>query len=77
MGTKASNSELKAAAVATAEAQPNTSTALVNFFLATFLPILPGLLMTAAPKIMKSPRLIGILRQVDGVLDQILAQAEE
>jgi hypothetical protein len=72
-----SKGDLKEAAARTAEAQPKTSTALVNFFLATFLPILPGLLLTAAPKIMKSPRLLTVLRQVDVVLDQILEQVEE
>ena len=73
----ARNKDLIAAAKATRAARPFTSTAVVNFFLTTFLPILPGVLTAATPKIMKSPKLLAVLKAAKPVVDGILEQAGE
>lgn len=69
---------IETAAKKTTEAAPKaTSSALVSFFLSVFLPILPGLLITAAPKILKNPKFLDVLDKVDEVIDQIREQGRQ
>lgn len=55
-------------------ASSSVSGVLQSFFVNVFLPILPGLLLAAAPKIATSPKLQSVLKQVDVVIDQLIGE---
>lgn len=68
--------EIEKAAAKISRAQPKgVSSALVSFLMSAIYPILPGLLIAAAPRILKSKKFLDILGKVDEVIDQIREQA--
>ena len=46
---------------------------LLNFFISVFLPILPSLLLAAAPQI-STPKFQAVLKKVDDVIDQLIGE---
>jgi hypothetical protein len=47
---------------------------LLSFFVTVFLPILPGLLLAAAPQIATNPKLQAVLKEVDKVIDTLIGE---
>lgn len=62
------------AAIAQHVAAPPQVSFLVTFFLNVFLPILPSLLLAAAPQIKTSPKLQAVLKAADDVIDQLIGE---
>jgi hypothetical protein len=69
--------KLQVAADKTAAASPSTPNAFLTFAFNVVLPLLPMLLTSFTPKILKNKRLVAVLRESDKVIDGILEQAGE